>query len=213
MLYRFQHALVLWAACFSVSGKAVPAKDIAQRFFFVGVISAASSDGKPASVALIKDGESGRSVLLRHGQSLPYHDQWHVSFIDRDVVKVKSGPDEISLSPFLAKDEPSVAEEDLQDQPELPKDPHYPEVPPMQTIFGNSYEHENIKKRFDLRPRTNVHSENKEFEESSKSRDENSEEEEGANEAPENVLPLEEDVYLSSPGQIHDEGPSKSESY
>jgi hypothetical protein len=70
---------------------AVEPPKIAARFRLVGIIAAADKKGNDASLAVIRDEQSGRSMMVRRGEILPGSDGILLSAIKRSEVELDAG--------------------------------------------------------------------------------------------------------------------------
>jgi hypothetical protein len=69
---------------------AVEVTSIADRYRLVGVIAAADKKGQDASLAVIKDEQTGRSVMVRTGEQLPGSDDVRLAVIRRNEIELSS---------------------------------------------------------------------------------------------------------------------------
>lgn len=93
---------IIWVSLFILAGYfaigeialGVDSRGILSRYSLVGVISA---DNPRDSLAVVKDRETNRSLVLRQGQSLSIENQWSVKTIERNELILRSGDQSITI--------------------------------------------------------------------------------------------------------------------
>jgi hypothetical protein len=90
MKTKFGIAAILWNLLWANTVLAVEATSIADRYRLVGVIAAADKKGQDASLAVIKDEQTGRSVMVRTGEQLPGSDDVRLAVIRRNEIELSA---------------------------------------------------------------------------------------------------------------------------